>query len=583
MSHNSVFFSKEKIFLIVIYSLPAILLLWFVTTFSVNLPLSDDWTLIDLFDKIYNNTATFKDFFAQHNGDRIFFPRIIFTVIAFISNWNIKLEIYFIFLLSLSNFLILYKIAELNYNKLGKILFHLLNIITSMANFSLNQYENWLWGFQISWFLINTCLILAIFILTVPRRLFVNIRLSLAATCCFVASFSSAHGLLSWLAVLPSVFMIEGNVKDKKIRLLMWIGLFAACVAIYYIGYEKSDNHPSFLFFLKNPLKIFVYFFTIIGFPLSRNIFPPIIAGLTLFFTFLFFNFLCFTNHKSEFTVRSVPWLSLGWFAILFALITTIGRTDFGIEQVTSSKYITVSVLLFISCVQLCGLWILYKYKHINGKTIFFGSALCLGFLLELFLSSSTATIVEAQNTYIQRKTGENCLEIISFIDNSPNNCLSVIYPDLSFIRRESKVLQKIGFRTSPQNIAFVKKPDKVHGYIDLPKITEKPLYHNRSDILKMLGWAIIPESPTKPTMVLFSYGDSRSFFATTLINVDRPDVAKSLNSSLYNTSGWEANLSLASIPSGETIIKAWIYDQKSQQFVQLNRELKVKLVDTIF
>ncbi|MBW4475836.1 MAG: hypothetical protein KME54_02920 [Tolypothrix brevis GSE-NOS-MK-07-07A] len=583
MFNKPIPFQKSSVLLLVAYSLPVILLFWFVTNFSVNVPFWDDWALVDFFGKIYSGTANFGDFFTQHNEHRIFFPRIIFAILAFSSKWNIKLETYFSFLLALVNFIFLYKIAASTYNKDKKILFHLFNLTTCIVNFSLIQYENWLWGFQISWFLINTFLILAVFILTVPKNVHPNSRLSLASLCCFIASFSSAHGLLSWLALLPSVYLIEGTTKQKKIRILGWIVLFAFCVAIYSIGYKKPSQHPSIFFILHQPLIASQYFFSLIGFSLGKNVWSPVVIGLIILLIFSFFNILCLKNYQSEFINKAAPWLSLGWFAILFALMTTVGRAGFSVGQAIAPRYVSVSMLLVISCLQLWRLCILYKWQD-AGKNTYILSRFFLGFIISIFIFSSTNSIVEGKNIFIQRKAGQNCLEIINFLDkpisNSPSKCLNFIYSDELQIRKLSKTLEKLEFRDFPRNITFITKAEKVHGSIDVPPTTEQPLNLRKSDTLKLFGWAILPEQQEQPPIILLSYGKNQSFFATGLVNSNRPDVATALNSSLYNTSGWEANVSLSSIPTGETVIKAWVYDRKRQEFIQLNGEPKIKVLE---
>ncbi|RCJ26743.1 hypothetical protein A6V25_19625 [Nostoc sp. ATCC 53789] len=573
-------FQKAQVFLGIAYSLPIILIFWFVTSFAVNMPVWDDWELVYLFDKIYSGTASFADFFAQHNEHRIFFPRIIFAILAFSSKWNIKLETYFSLLLALLNFAVLYKIAAYSSNKNNKLLFHLFNFTICIANFSLIQYENWLWGFQIAWFLINTCLILAVFILTVPKNWHPHFRLSLASLCCLIASFSSAHGLLSWLVLLPSVYLVEGITKHKKIRILVWVGLFTFCVAIYSIGYKKPSDNPSIFFILQEPLIAFKYFFSMIGFSLGKSIFTPIANGLIIFLIFLFFNIFCFKNYKSVFLTKAVPWLSLGWFAIFFALITTFGRAGFGVEQATSSRYITVSILLVISCLQLCQLWILYKWQDAGKNTHIF-SGFCLGFLICIFVFSSTSCIVEGKNIWKAHNAAKHCLEVINFIDKeSPNNCLQMFYPKPLRVIESSKNLQKLGFRSFSKNIIFTTKTAKIYGNIDVPSTVYQPLILHKKDTIKFLGWGILPERRKQPFLVLLSYGNNQSFFAYGTIFLNRTDVAKAFNSSLYDTSGWEANVSLSSIPLGETTIKAWVYDQEGQQFIQLNGEPKIKVLE---
>ena len=53
------------------YLTPIALLIGFVSRFSVNVPFWDQWGLVNLFDKVGAGSASFGDFFAQHNEHRI--------------------------------------------------------------------------------------------------------------------------------------------------------------------------------------------------------------------------------------------------------------------------------------------------------------------------------------------------------------------------------------------------------------------------------------------------------------------------------------------------------------------------------
>lgn len=204
------FFSKLQVYLLITYLFPLFLLVWLVASFSVNVPFWDQWELVELFDKVAAGSASLRDFFAQQNEHRLFFHRLIFVGFAFVSKWNIRLELCLSILLAIVTFLAIYKIATTQENKNGRII-HFFNILSCILIFSLVQHENWLWGFQVAWLFINACVTLAVFILTVPQKWLPVSRLTLSALCCFIASFSSAHGLLSWLAVAPALASVEGN------------------------------------------------------------------------------------------------------------------------------------------------------------------------------------------------------------------------------------------------------------------------------------------------------------------------------------------------------------------------------------
>jgi hypothetical protein len=128
--------------------------------------------------------------------------------------------------------------------------------------------------------------------------------------------------------------------------------------------------------------------------------------------------------------------------------------------------------------------------------------------------------------------------------------------------------------------VTFNTTTKKDYGFIDTPPTTDQPLILPKNGSVKLYGWAILPERQQQPKMVLLSYGSKKLFFANAVVKLDRPDVVKSLNSSLYQKSGWEVNISPSSIPLGETVIKAWAYDPENKEFVQLTGEPKIKVVE---
>ncbi|MBR8834991.1 MAG: hypothetical protein DSM106950_13370 [Stigonema ocellatum SAG 48.90 = DSM 106950] len=568
--------------MLIAYLLPVTLLLWFIASFSVNVPFGDDWALANFFDKVASGSANFTDFFAQHNEHRIFFPKIIFLILAFSSKWDLRLEMYFSIFLAIVSFCAMYRIAANSQNQ-DSTLFHLFNIVTCILAFSLVQSENWLWGFQIAWFFINTCVTLAVFFLVVPKKLLPTQRLSLSALCCFIASFSSAHGLLSWIALIPTVASVEGSVRQRKFRLLLWLVLFCLSLFIYLIGYVKPSYHPDIFFFLKEPLIAVTYLLTLLGKSVGKVIIPSVLVGLIIAVNFVLFNIYYIKNYKSELAHDATPWLSLGWFATLFALMTTLGRAGFGIEQAKSSRYTSVSILLVISLLQILRLLIYHKRKWISKNIYKFSSGIFfVCFLTAIFNSSDE--IAQARQNWRQRTRGEACLEVIRFIDKSinqqPDNCLDALFPDPDLLKQMAEPLQRIGFRDFPRNITFTTEPVKNHGYIDTPPTTNKPLIVPKNGKLKLSGWAILPEQRSQPKIVFLSYDSNQSFFANAVVKLKRPDVAKSFNSDFYKKSGWEVNVSPNSIPLRETLIKAWVYDPDHKQFMKLSGEVNIKVVE---
>lgn len=581
MWSNKIFFNR-RIYLLISYLLPVVLIFWFVSKFSVNVPYWDEWGLVNFFDKVASGNAIFADYFAQNNEHRMFFPKIIFLILAFSSRWNITVEMYFSIFLAIVSFCALYIVATHSQKQDPKWL-HLFNLVTCTLVFSLVQSENWLWGFQVAWFFINTCVILAILFLVVPKKLLPSQRLLLAAICCFIASFSSAHGLLSWIAVIPTVLCIEGNARQKRMRIFLWILLFLLSLLIYQIGYVKPSAHPDILFFVKQPLIAVTYLLTLLGKSVGNVIIPAAMTGLIILFNFVFFNISCLKNYKTAFARDAAPWLSLGWFAILFALMTTVGRAGFGIDQAKSSRYTSVAILLVIAVLQMWRLSIEYKQKQKTKKSYIIPTSIFfVSFLIWIFNSSSEIT--QAKHTWEQRARGETCLEVIHFIDKSinqqTNNCLNSIFPDPAVLKDMAETLPKIGFRDIPKGITFISQSVKNYGSIETPPTTTQPLIVSRDGNFKLSGWVLLPEQQEPPKVVFLSYGSNLSFFANGAVKLHGSHVVKSLNSGFDQKFKWEANVSPSSMPLGENVIKAWLYEPKNKQFVMLGNEQKIRVLE---
>lgn len=577
----------NSIILQVFYTIPVILVIWLIFNFGVNVPLNDDWTLVDLFGEIGKRTVKLEDFWIQHNEHRMFFPKIIFVIFAFLSKWNLKLEMYFSVCLSILTFIGIYKIANINQNK-NRELGHIFNIITCILFFSLLQYHNWLWGFQIAWFLINFCLVLSVFILV--SHVNSNLKFSLAAFFCFIASFSSAHGILTWLVLIPSLGCIENqrNYRQNPKRLFLWIILFLLTCFFYSLGYHSSGSSPNILLFFEEPLNAIRFFLIILGGSLESH---RAINGCILLLIFLFFHIYLIAKKSLGLTYDYAPWISIGWFTILFALITTLGRYSLGINAALASRYVTVSVLLAISCVQMLRLLVSSNWSNeVKNTNLLFDKVFIIGFLSGIFIVSAIATSNKMIKTVARNSahlnTSQACLEVIHFLDTSfekpfdrrlerkegqREHCLQYIYhPSFppSTLRKRVDILENLGFRRFPKDIAFINNPDRVYGEIKLPLTNQGFINLSDDDRLDISGFASLPKSQYLPELVLLSYGDRQSFFLNGVIKPDK-------NSDRVK---WTANIKKKFLPAGEMTIEAWVYDRENKQFVKLNGQFKVKV-----
>ena len=156
--------------------LPLFFLLLVVVRFAVGVPFLDHWELVPVLEKSYAGTLSFADVWAQHNEHRILFPRLIMLALARVSDWNTHLELEVNIVLGLG-ILVVYALQvkstarELRHPDLTWAI-----PLASLVVFSVTQYENWLWGWELQFFLNLFCVVAGVLVLA-------NGGLQLAALC----------------------------------------------------------------------------------------------------------------------------------------------------------------------------------------------------------------------------------------------------------------------------------------------------------------------------------------------------------------------------------------------------------------
>ncbi|MDY6802906.1 MAG: hypothetical protein SXA11_03735 [Cyanobacteriota bacterium] len=579
--------SDNKILLLILYILPVALLLWFVASFSVNVPFWDQWRLVNMFDKVGSGNASFSDFFEVHGHHRIFFPKIIITALAFASGWNTQYEIICSVIFVVITFWFLCKIAASKTQNKGDNLMHIANILTCMLLFSLVQHQNWLWGFTLFWFLTNLCLVMAVFFLCCNEKRSCGgeqgRHLFYAGTSCFIGSFTLAQGLLAWPILIPAVFSLEGNFRQKLKRVLIWMGIFLVSCFIYSLNYNPIREPQPFLF-LERPFVVINYFFTVLSLPLVRVPIPSIIVGFLLFSCFLFFCFY-FIRIRGKMLVlhpEALPWLSVGSFAIISSLSITAGRAQYGVENaIISSRYTTTSVLLIVALIHLLALF--WRQNSLSNSIFTIGAVILTGIIA--VNSIYVINRIKTELPYMQGR--KECLEIINYLEKSefmqeaPESCLVLLNGKTWLVREGAEIMDKLGWREFPDEMEFVSTPERVYGYLDTPpdglgETGKMPVLRNEA--VTVTGWATIPEREETPNLVLLSSGENRTFFANAYVVLDSPDLAKTLKSKEYKKARWQAEFSGKDLGMGEGAIAAWVYNAKDKQFVKLSDELKIEV-----
>jgi len=113
----------------------------------------------------------------------------------------------------------------------------------SLVAFSVSQYENFLWGWQLGLLLGLLASLGAILLLA--NRPVGWWKFAAAIALGVVATYSFANGVLVWVIGLGLLFVIPTEAINKRMALATWNFAATLCVGLYLWGYQKPEHHPQ--------------------------------------------------------------------------------------------------------------------------------------------------------------------------------------------------------------------------------------------------------------------------------------------------------------------------------------------------
>lgn len=307
---------------------------WAVTVNYSPTPYQDQWATIPLWQGLFEGTATARDFFAQHNEHRIFFPRLVFMAdFAWFQGRNI-LNLAAIGAIQVAA-------AALYLRACGR--FRPLTLLAAATSaalmFSLLQWENLFWGFQVQFVGVFAAGAWAIWLfcksLEDERRI-APASLVAALLLLGVAAFTLANGLLAGFAMMLTALV----VRRRPVEVLVVLGATAALLAAYLAGYHTVQGHSPPRLILERPVDYLAYVLIYLGNPWKAgSVGLAVAAGLIGVVATAAMAALV-VRDKGRDRARTAMF-GIVLFIGMTAGVTALGRLSFGVEQALSSRYVT--------------------------------------------------------------------------------------------------------------------------------------------------------------------------------------------------------------------------------------------------
>lgn len=429
---------------LVLALIPFVCLVYFVAKYKVDVPYWDQWELIPLLEKSCQGRLSFSDLWAPHNEHRPFFPLTIMVTLACFSNWKISYELMTNILLGVGIFLIVtYQLRKTDRSISNHKVCWLIPIASLMI-FSLSQFENWLWGWQIQIFL--NVLTVAVGVVLLANYATDWLCYILALLMGIIGTYSFSNGLVYWVVGLLILFSVKHQAKRNKIlKIIIWISVSVIIICTYWplivYKYQRPVDHTPLLFGFRYPIEFVKYVLTYLGAPICcYQVKGAVFFGLLGLFIL---GYSIWVLKKVRYVKVSVfiPYLAFSLYVVGGAVITGIGRAGLGPLQALKSRYVTIANLFWISNISI--LYILantagieLKNKIISKRNII----LSVMMILVLFVISNSVIATRGfKRQYALLMPAR--AELLSPTKN--DKLLKRLYPRVEIVKARAAVLKK--------------------------------------------------------------------------------------------------------------------------------------------
>ncbi len=387
----------------------------------------DAWETIPLFEAFLRGEPILGRLWEPWYQHQIFFPKILYFLDflfagmtgGLLVSLNLALQAGVVVLVALA------LRRELGLSRAGRAFAASLAVC---ACFWLVQSGNFLWGFQIAWFLNGFAALSAAFLACGFRpeatRLEKGLRLAGAGAGLIVASFSLANGVLMGAPLLALLWKAGAS---RRI-LAAWTALWIATGALFYAGVVSGPATAGFVYSADSALRTkLLYVPVFLGNPFSRlHLGAGMLvgaAGLCLFAA------ACLRWYRSE-RPGFLGSLSLAWmaYAVATAAATAAGRSYYTVMQATSSRYYTTVILFWLFAALWCGLAL--------RRRALFRRAWAIGFMVvaAVLVAGQLAAVPERRERYLM--ADHAALALASAVDDSTALRYIQEYAGLPALRR---------------------------------------------------------------------------------------------------------------------------------------------------
>jgi hypothetical protein len=322
-------------------------------------PYLDQWRMLDRFAR-NGGAISLSLLWAQFNEHRTFIPNLFYLADLYVAGGRNIFLLISIFIVQAFHLYVWGYIFS-KFAGLSGAVWRTAFGIAAFCLFSPNQYENFVWGFQIAFVIPGLAATISLTALLQHHKqnqdhaqnLVYSDSLLLALFAAVLGSLSMVNGLLIW-----PLLLLAGIVLRLSFKTLLLIGASAAAtLAFYFRGYTNESQLASFL--RSQPLegvKFLLLYFGASWKRISIGLGMALAAAVILIAVTSCSRMLLKKRTVDGFVLLL---LEIIFFCIGTASMTAVGRIRLGMAQAYTSRYQTIAMLFWLCAALLviCWLW----------------------------------------------------------------------------------------------------------------------------------------------------------------------------------------------------------------------------------
>lgn len=419
--------------------LPIVFLMQLLVRYSVNIPFWDQWMYVNLVDKWNHGTLGFYDLWVQHNEHRILVPKFVQLVMSSITGWNIRFEVVMNFAFALTTFGLMVALLRRTFSRATPIL--LIVPVVALLLFSPMQYINWIWGFQLAWFLSVTAVVACVWGLAKHTYKTIDRFFIFALVVGIVATYSMGNGMLIW-AVGAGMLVLKAATKRHYV---WWMVTAALAIAGYMFKLQRADQESPTFVLLHRTSDFVDYIFQYLGHNLAVT--PQVAKNAGIILLVLMMVSVILLWRKRRLAIAS-PWLAIAGYGFLTAVLAAVSRMpNFGVSHSMVFSYTTMSVLFVIGAlVTVCYAAFTYIYEASSQRlkqylVVAFGLGILMWPAANGIWQNYTQGTRNLKELSNHLSTVRHCVFTATSADD---DCLLKAYPDKEYAWQRIETLRKL-------------------------------------------------------------------------------------------------------------------------------------------